>query len=115
MLSGVPISKSQKERLSAAGFSAKDLRDLSAALDADDDDEPDDDEPDDDEPGRRAKAKSKPAKRNGSGRVVMLEGEDAAGFIERYFGESADADDDDTDDDDTDTDDKPRNGPGYFK
>jgi hypothetical protein len=97
------LKASVRDKLKAQGFSAKDLAAIEAAGD-------DDDQDDDDDGGRRS------SNGGGSGRVVVLEGAEAQGFLSKYFGDDDDqADDDDAGDDKPAPDDKPtRTGNRWF-
>jgi hypothetical protein len=107
----VTLSKEQRDKLRAAGFNAKDVEDVEASLV----------EPEPEGPGRRSKGP----------RLLVMEGETASSFIERWFGsdetetpdeettdDEPDTDVEETDDEETDeesTDDKPGSSVGYFR
>lgn len=94
----MPLSADQKRKLKAQGFSARDIRGISESMN---------EEPPEDEEPPEPKSKGKPKSR--TNRVVVLEGDDAKGFIDRMLGGGGDDDDDDDDeeqDDDDDDDDE---------
>jgi hypothetical protein len=89
------LSAAQKAKLKEQGFSAKDIKDFLTAT------------TDDGDGGSRRKPKK-------SGRVVVLEGKDAEGFLAKFSSDD-DEDDDEEDDDDDDEDATPPSGPRYFR
>jgi hypothetical protein len=83
------LTKAQRRKLTAQGFSSKDIADIDAQLDDDDDD---------DEGGGRRRARG-----SGTRRVFVLQGREADDFLASIGGNGEGTDDEGEDDDDADT------------